>query len=169
MTNIERAVAMQRIAEEEMDGFTTNGFNRKVWNPDGSIFAEVLYWYETNPCADSATANNGGGYSNPEICVKVGNDLWAIEDTSCGDFGSRICVSCINPDVEALAFDYGQEGSRQAYYGTMLDEGQDFTEFTSRDNDALDTVCQLLNWTYTLSGAKENEHEKEYIYTLEAE
>lgn len=152
MTNMERALAMQELTAKEMDGFITNGFNRKVWNPDGSVFAEVLYWYETNPCANPVTANNGGGYSNPEICVKVGNDLWLIEDKSCGDFGSRIYVSCINPNAEALDLDY--EDSRQAYYGTMLQDGEEYTEFTPADNDALDTVCQLLEWTYSLDGAR---------------
>lgn len=150
MTNMERALAMQELTAEEMDGFITNGFNRKVWNPDGSVFAEVLYWYETNPCANPATANNGGGYSNPEICVKVGNNLWIVEDTSCGDFGSRIRVTCVNPDAEAELLDYGLNGARSAYYGTMLDEGDWYSEFTWHDNDAIDTVCLLLNWTYSL-------------------
>lgn len=154
MTNMERALAMQELTAEEMDGFITNGFNRKVWNPDGSVFAEVLYWYETNPCADSRTANNGGGYSNPEIAVRVGNDLFIIEDTSCGDFGSRIDVSCVNPDAEAFDLDYNCEGGSLAHYGTMLNECDEYTEFTASDNDALDTVCQLLEWTYTLGGAR---------------
>lgn len=150
MTNMERALAMQELTAEEMDGFITNGFNRKVWNPDGSVFAEVLYWYETNPCANPVTANNGGGYSNPEICVKVGNNLWIVEDTSCGDFGSRIRVTRVDPDAEAELLGYGLDGARSAYYGTMLDEGDWYSEFTWHDNDAIDTVCLLLNWTYSL-------------------
>lgn len=151
MTNMERALAMQELTAEEMDGFITNGFNRKVWNPDGSVFAEVLYWYETNPCANPATANNGGGYSNPDIAVRVGDSIWAIEDTSCGDFGSRIMVTCA--DLNADAGFCGYNG-RMAYYGTMLDENDQYTEFTPADNDAIDTVCQLLEWTYTLNGAR---------------
>ena len=154
MTNMERAIMMQELVEEENDGFTTNGFNRKVWNPDGTVWAEVLYWRETNPCANPATANNGGGYSNPEICVKVGNDLWVILDDDCGDFGNRIYVSCIKPDEEAYEFGYDGNGARYAQYGSMFDEEDEYTEFTWRDNDALDTVCQLLEWTYSLNGAR---------------
>lgn len=154
MTNKERAMTMQKLAEKENNGFPVGGFTRKIWNPDGTVWAEVLYVYETNPYANPATANNGGGYSNPEICVKVGNDLWLIEDKSCGDFGSRIYVSRINPDAEALDLGYDYEGSRQAYYGSMLQDGEEYTEFTPADNDALDTVCQLLEWRYTLNGAR---------------
>lgn len=154
MTNMEYAIMMQKEIEEERGGWVTNGFNRKVWNPDGSVFAEVLYWYETNPCANPATANNGGGYSNPEIAVRVGNDIWVILDDDCGDFGNRIYVSCIKPDAEACEFGYGGEGARDAQYGSMFDEDNEYTEFTWRDNDALDTVCQLLEWRYTLNGAR---------------
>lgn len=154
MTNMERAMVIQKIARKENNGFPAGGFTRKIWNPDGTVWAEVLYVYETNPCANPATANDGGGYSNPEICVKVGNNLWIVEDTSCGDFGSRICVSCVNPDAEAFDLDYNCEGGRRAHYGTMVDDYHEYTEFTASDNDALDTVCQLLEWTYTLDGAR---------------
>ena len=153
MTNMERVVEIQKTVEEENGGWVTNGFNRKVWNPDGSVFAEVLYWCETNPCANPATANNGGGYSNPEICVKVGNDLWVILDDNCGDFGNRIYVSCLKPDAEAYELGYGCDGARHAQYGSMFDAEDEYSEFTWRDNNAIDTICMLLDWRYSLDGA----------------
>lgn len=52
------------------------------------------FGWETNPYANAESANNGGGYSQPEggCVLEINGDLLSVEvsDTSCGDFGSRI-------------------------------------------------------------------------------
>lgn len=60
---------------------------------------EILAFWgcETNPCANSDTANNGGGYFQPSggVSARLGNGQEVIveyDDLSCGDFGSRIRV-----------------------------------------------------------------------------
>lgn len=56
----------------------------------------ISFWgYETNPCANPDTANNGGGYSQPSggilVALENGDYLTVtVDDMSCGDFGSRI-------------------------------------------------------------------------------
>lgn len=53
---------------------------------------------ETNEHYDPLRCNNGGGYSQPVITVDFDDGVSVmIEDTSCGDFGSRIRAAiCIN-------------------------------------------------------------------------
>lgn len=53
---------------------------------------------ETNEFYNPRRVNNGGGYSQPELTYKghfAGKPLEVIiQDTSCGDFGSRYAVYC---------------------------------------------------------------------------
>jgi len=50
-----------------------------------------IRWEETNPFANPEKANNGGGYSQPEIRFEFSDGIkGVIYDTSCGEFGSRI-------------------------------------------------------------------------------
>lgn len=53
----------------------------------------------TNPAYDSDTANNGGGYWQfaGGLMAEINGQLVAVEvdDTSCGDFGSRVYVAII--------------------------------------------------------------------------
>lgn len=55
----------------------------------------LSFWgKETNPFADSKTANNGGGYFQPSggclIQLDGGEEVVVeLEDDSCGDFGTR--------------------------------------------------------------------------------
>lgn len=65
----------------------------------------VSAWgWETNPYANAETANNGGGYAQPEggCVLEVNGDLLTVEvtDTSCGDFGPRISVDIDAPAVQ---------------------------------------------------------------------
>lgn len=56
----------------------------------------ISFWgEETNSFANSATANNGGGYSQPSggMLVELENGehiTVTVDDMSCGEFGSRI-------------------------------------------------------------------------------
>ena len=58
----------------------------------------VAFWgCESNPYANSATANNGGGYSQPSggVSARLEDGREVIveyDDLSCGDFGTRIRV-----------------------------------------------------------------------------
>lgn len=48
-------------------------------------------WEETNEFADPEKANNGGGYSQPSIEIVFSDGVKCfINDTSCGDFGTRV-------------------------------------------------------------------------------
>lgn len=72
---------------------------------------------QQNPYYDQEKANNGGGYFQPlgEANVYVeghGIVTIGIDDTSCGDFGDRICI-----------FVACGENRWSAYYDTMDDSG----------------------------------------------
>lgn len=61
------------------------------------MYAEMVSFWgeETNPYANPAMANNGGGYAQPSggILVALENGEYitvTVDDMSCGDFGDRI-------------------------------------------------------------------------------
>lgn len=53
----------------------------------------ILDWEEQNSFADSRRANNGGGYSQPQITFMYDGIEGVFNDTSCGDFGTRKWLS----------------------------------------------------------------------------
>ena len=68
---------------------------------------------------DPDKSNNGGSYYQPLIVCESGSDVFIIEDTSCGDFGTRISVRLSCKDAPADSVD--------ATYGTMVSDP--YTEF----------------------------------------
>jgi len=67
----------------------------------GPLHMVVYGWLETNPFANPDKANNGGGYSQPEIHLSFSDGTeGVIYDTSCGDFGTRISLILKKGDVE---------------------------------------------------------------------
>lgn len=54
---------------------------------------EIKGYRETNPHRDPATANNGGGYHQPQITGWVGDTPFSLWDHDCGDFGFTIYLT----------------------------------------------------------------------------
>jgi hypothetical protein len=109
----------------------------KIFDDTGAIRAEVLNISETNGFADPATANNGGGYSQPKIVVRW--DCWRIEitDLSCGDFGSR---------YTARAQDLRTVETQSAYWGSMYRADEISSDFTAAHKAMLDDVYRLTGY-----------------------
>lgn len=66
------------------------------------LYKVVSAWgWETNPFANSATSNDGGGYPQPYSGYLLETDhgivVVEVDDKSCGNFGTRIYV-----DVDAI-------------------------------------------------------------------
>ena len=93
-------------------------------------YIKSIVSHETNEFANPRFANNGGGYSQPEYKVEFSDgEIFKIQDTSCGDFGSRVFV----------------EGrGRRAYYGSMLDE--EYTTFSEEDFAYLRLIYEKLGY-----------------------
>ena len=67
---------------------------------------------EQNDCAEQRTCHNGGGYHQPLHTIKLDNGATIIiSDTSCGDFGSRICASYTPDGADKPMY--------SCYYGSM--------------------------------------------------
>ena len=113
--------------------------NGKIFDDTGAIRAEILNIRETNGFADPATANNGGGYSQPKIVVRWENWHIEITDLSCGDFGSRYV---------ALAFAQRRYSaySHAAYWGSMCRSDEVSSDFTMAHKAMLDDVRRLTGY-----------------------
>lgn len=110
---------------------------KKEFNPNGTIYAEVACYKQGNPFYSPDTANNGGGYDQPYIEVWLeGNRRFVIDDTSCGDFGSRVHARLENADGESL---------RVANWGTMEPENN-YSGFTTEDIPLLDCIHRLTGY-----------------------
>lgn len=109
---------------------------KKEFNPNGTIYAEVTCYKQGNPFYNVETASNGGGYDQPYIEVWLeGDRRFIIDDTSCGDFGSRIHARLESADGETL---------RVANWGTMNPD--DYSKFTAADIPLLDCICRLTGY-----------------------
>lgn len=110
---------------------------KKEFNPNGTIYAEVTCYKQGNPFYSPDTANNGGGYNQPYIEVWLeGDRRFIIDDTSCGDFGSRVHARLENADGESL---------RVANWGTMEPEFN-YSSFESEDIPLLDCIRRLTGY-----------------------
>lgn len=86
------------------------------WREFGIEFIEEFEDY------DERFSNNGGSYFQPTYSAKLRNKELVIEDTSCGDFGSRIEVTLFVDNKRV----------NHAYYGTM--DGVPYeTDFTPQN------------------------------------
>ena len=88
----------------------------------------ILNKTEMNPFADSATAYNGGGYSQIRTEFRFGGENGIFSDTSCGDFGSRYDL---------------RVGEKSARWGTMLDEWEKFSDFCDSDWELISALAEL--------------------------
>ena len=75
---------------------------------------------------NSRFANDGGRYDQPIISVTFDDGVTVeIDDTSCGDFGSRIDYTMTISNGRKLC----------AHYGSMLPECERYTDFREGDED----------------------------------
>ena len=75
---------------------------------------------------DPRFSNNGGSYYQPGYrCSAEGFGELFIDDSSCGDFGTRIFAE-VTENKKKIG----------AYYGSMLDEEQEFSDFGDTETEA---------------------------------
>ena len=110
---------------------------KKEFNPNGTIYAEVTCYKQGNSFYSAETASNGGGYDQPYIEVWMeGNRRFIIDDTSCGDFGSRKHARLENSDGKTI---------RCANWGTMEPE-KNYSSFTAGDIPLLECIHRLTGY-----------------------
>lgn len=125
-------------AAAEAEGRTLHAYTDGAFWADEKDFVRngVIH---TPVILDPDRGNNGGGYDQPIITAKVvgSEDQVVIEDTSCGDFGSRISISAFG---------------KSCYYGSMLPEEQCYSTFQDSDWALLAAVHDFLGYLgYTAS------------------
>lgn len=102
---------------------------------------------ELNEFADPRFANNGGGYPQPQFVVtsdKHPNWVLTLQDTSCGDFGTRYSAELtLHGEIVAVAC-----------WGSMYDDNKIFTEFTARW-DSWCRAAKLLGFDIPTTWSKE--------------
>ena len=123
---------------------------RKIFDDSGNMVEEVLGIVETNPHCDDRLAANGGGYSHPTTVMRWEDWDVSIEDTSCGDFGTRIF---------AVAKQTGSGRKLSAYWGSMIADGLCHSEFTAADVRMLDDVYALTGYNIPTKEQFEDEGE----------
>ena len=74
----------------------------------------------------------------------------SIEDTSCGDFGTRI---------SAIAKQSGSDRKLSAYWGSMIPQHLRYSEFTEEDVRMLDDVYALTGYNIPTKEQFEDEGE----------
>ena len=57
---------------------------------------KIIKKEQTNPFYDKGRSNNGGGYYQPRYEFQFGDWKGVYDNTSCGDFGSRLSISVEN-------------------------------------------------------------------------
>ncbi len=123
---------------------------KKIIDEKGNVVAEVLGIAETNPHYDERLSANGGGYSQPTTVMRWEDWDVSIEDTSCGDFGTRI---------SAIAKQSGSDRKLSAYWGSMIPQHLRYSEFTEDDVRMLDDVYALTGYNIPTKEQFEDEGE----------
>lgn len=73
---------------------------------------EITDYKETNPHRNPATANNGGGYHQPQITGWVGDTPFSLWDHNCGDFGFTLYLT-LGTGRNARHYVTGNMGERE--------------------------------------------------------
>lgn len=122
---------------------------KKIIDEKGNVVAEVLGIAETNPHYDERLSANGGGYSQPTTVMRWEDWDVSIEDTSCGDFGTRIFAVAKQSSGRKLS----------AYWGSMIADDLCYSEFTAADVRMLDDVYALTGYNIPTKEQFEDEGE----------
>lgn len=123
---------------------------KKIIDEKGNVVAEVLGIAETNPHYDERSSANGGGYSQPTTVMRWEDWDVSIEDTSCGDFGTRIF---------AVAKQTGSGRKLSAYWGSMIADDLCHSEFTAANVRMLDDIRTLTGYSIPTKEQFEDEGE----------
>lgn len=82
---------------------------------------EIVEIVETNAYANKETCRNGGGYSQPQWTIAIGDGRTLVLcNESCGDFGTRFWASLKAQDGHQMAV---------AQWGTMLAPEEEYSSF----------------------------------------
>lgn len=123
---------------------------KKIIDEKGNVVAEVLGVAETNPHYDERLSANGGGYSQPTTVMRWENWDVSIEDTSCGDFGTRIF---------ATAKQSSSDRELAAHWGSMIADRSCHSDFTAADARMLDDIYALTGYRIPTKEQFEDEGE----------
>ena len=123
---------------------------KKIIDEKGNVVAEILGIAETNPHYDERLSANGGGYSQPTTVMRWEDWDVSIEDTSCGDFGTRI---------SAIAKQTGSDRKLTAYWGSMISDCLCHSDFTAADVRMLDDIHALTGYSIPTKEQFEDEGE----------
>lgn len=86
---------------------------------------------------DPEFANNGGSYAQGTVSIDFDDGAHLdVEDTSCGEYGSRIMYTLNLPDSKRIC----------AYCGSMLDTESRYTEFSETHVEYLCEVFQKVGY-----------------------
>ena len=102
-----------------------------------------------NEYYDPRKSNNGGGYDQPitkwDIVNTDTNRVYSVtkEDTSCGDFGSRIWYQITADNKEIF----------DAYLGSMLDADQEYVNIANGHETECESIAALCGFGYVLNQA----------------
>ena len=89
------------------------------------------------PEYDLSKSHDGGSYRQPSYCGEFSDGTKCfIEDTSCGDFGTRIFVELEYPDGKKYS----------SYYGSMLSQDEKYSDFTEEDVPYLRLIQEELGY-----------------------
>lgn len=94
----------------------------------------LIGWVETNPHYDPI---NGIGCSQSTTIWRLGDWEVTIEDKSFPGVGTRIYVYTRNSQTGEVL---------DAYYGSMLREYVDYTDFTAEHRELLDSIRQITGY-----------------------
>lgn len=115
---------------------------------------EIINMFEEYEDYDEALCHNGGSYYQPTWTITFSDGaVMEIEDSSCGDFGSRIDGSLKIPGKEVLRFNYGSmNGMSQAYTDLSESEHRDYIrlvrQYTIYDILTKEDVQEYYDWEY---------------------
>ena len=124
-------------------------------------FEVSIISYEVSPSFDPRFARNGGGYEQPTIEGEISWDgcdepmEFVIDDTSCGEFGSRYSVSIFGGPAE-LCGQYSTNGID--FNGELPDESSfKWSEELEELREAFEKATRF--WFYTEEELKEDDED----------
>ncbi len=146
--NIERMAEHYRQMEKEKssyEGFRVTGLQEiGPFEGNGVCTRVFQVQYEAAPVPqiinisvdendyDPEFSRDGGSYRQPHTVIEFSDgSVMEIDDSSCGDFGSRIDVRC---------------GDRAAHYGTMLSDQEFWSDFHESDIPMLRAVYERTGY-----------------------
>ena len=85
------------------------------------VDGELVKVHRSDNDYDPYLCGNGGSYYQPYYFCEIQkkHESFIIDDSSCGDFGTRVLAALYRHGTQVAS----------AYYGDMLDSGQEYSDF----------------------------------------